>query len=52
MDDVIDRLEFIGGLSRMGLDFGPDSLNLLDDQKVPNPQALCFRCCFDVFLMQ
>ena len=34
MDDVIDRLEFIEGLDRMGLDFSADSLNLFDDQKV------------------
>lgn len=34
MDDVIDRLEFVGGLTKLGLDFGPDSLNLLDDQQV------------------
>jgi len=34
VDNVIDRLEFTGGLDKMGLDFGENSLNLLDNQKV------------------
>eukprot|EP00983_Pelagomonas_calceolata_P067540 1149509-Pelagomonas_calceolata.AAC.5 len=46
VDEVIDRLEFVEGLDKMGLGFGKDSLNLLDDQKV----CVCAYVCACVFV--
>ncbi len=46
VDGVISKTEFLGGLAALGLDFGPNSLNLDADQQVSGvfrAAVSCFR---------